>query len=400
VTPPKDAKYRNAKCPKNLAVKKLHDGGGLYLWVYPNGKKYWRLRYKADGKEKSLSLGVYPQTGLGAARARRDEAQRQRAAGTDPAVQRKAEKREKLQATENTFEAVAWEWFNTKTKKWVEGHAKDMRSRIKNDLIPILGSRRIDKIAPSDMRAVIAKMEERGAYDLCRRVLQMAAQVFQYGMATEKCPYDPTVGLNKMLTKQKARNMPSLPESELPGLLKSIAGYGKDTGEQQTRIGLQLLATTFVRTSELINATWDEFDIPGALWTIPETRMKAKRAHLVPLSRQALALLEELRPLSGYSRYILPGRNAAKTMSNNTLLFALYRMGYKARMSGHGFRSVASTILNESGQWSRDAVELQLAHSERDKTRAAYNKAQRIEERKRMMQWWADYLDSLQQSNA
>jgi integrase len=383
------------------SISKLHDGGGLYLWVHPDGKKYWRLRYKVDGKEKSLSLGVYPHTGLGAARARRDEAQRQRAAGTDPAVQRKAEKREKLLATENTFEAVAWEWFNTKTAKWVAGHTSDMRNRIKNDLLPILGSHRIDKIAPSDLRAVIAKMEARGAYDLCRRVLQMATQVFRYGMATEKCSSDPTVGLNKMLTKQKGRNMPSLPESELPGLLKAIAGYGADTGEQQTRIGLQLLATTFVRTSELINATWDEFDMAAALWTIPETRMKMRRAHLVPLSRQALALLEELRPLSGYSRYILPGRNAVKTMSNNTLLFALYRMGYKARMSGHGFRSVASTILNESGQWSRDAVELQLAHAERDKTRAAYNKAQRIEERKRMMQWWADYLDGLQtQSNA
>ena len=383
------------------SISKLHDGGGLYLWVHPDGKKYWRLRYKVDGKEKSLSLGVYPHTGLGAARARRDEAQRQRAAGTDPAVQRKAEKREKLLATENTFEAVAWEWFNTKTAKWVAGHTSDMRNRIKNDLLPILGSHRIDKIAPSDLRAVIAKMEARGAYDLCRRVLQMATQVFRYGMATEKCSSDPTVGLNKMLTKQKGRNMPSLPESELPGLLKAIAGYGADTGEQQTRIGLQLLATTFVRTSELINATWDEFDMAAALWTIPETRMKMRRAHLVPLSRQALALLEELRPLSGYSRYILPGRNAVKTMSNNTLLFALYRMGYKARMSGHGFRSVASTILNESGQWSRDAVELQLAHAERDKTRAAYNKAQRIEERKRMMQGWADYLDGLQtQSNA
>lgn len=388
-----DRECKGAKCPAGKKVVKLSDGGGLQLWVMPNESKYWRLRYWAANKEKLLALGCYPAISLSDARIRRDEAQRQRARGIDPAEKRREDKREALAATEYSFEYVAREWFDRKAKTWVSSHVYDMKRRLENDLLPVLGSRRIDKVTASDIREAIERMESRGAHDLCRRVLQMATQVFRYGMAVEKCQYDPTAGLSKILVRQVARNMPSLPASELPGLLRSIAGY-EAIGDRQTRIGLQLLANTFVRTSELINAEWSEFDIPAALWSIPESRMKMKRSHLVPLSRQTIALLEELKPITGYSKYILPGRNPLKPISNNCLLYALYRMGYRTRMSGHGFRSVASTVLNESGLWSPDAIELQLAHAERNDVRRAYNRAQRIDERTRMMRWWSDHLSS------
>ena len=389
-----DANCKNAQCPTGKKVVKLADGGGLQLWVMANKSKYWRLRYWADGKEKLLALGCYPSIGLSDARARRDESQRQRAQGVDPAAKRREDKREALAATEYSFERVAREWFTRKSATWVPSHVYDMGRRLENDLLPVLGSRRIDKVTASDIREAIERMESRGAHDLCRRVLQMATQVFRYAIAVEKCQHDPTVGLSKILVRQVARNMPSLPAKELPGLMRAISRY-EEIGDRQTRIGLQLLAHCFTRTTELIHATWDEFDIPASLWSIPELRMKMKRGHLVPLSPQVIALLEELRPITGFSKYILPSRNMSKPISNNTLLFGLYRMGYRTRMSGHGFRSVASTVLNESGLWSADAIELQLAHAERNAIRAVYNKAQRIGERTRMMHWWSDRLDAL-----
>lgn len=353
-----DRHCKNARCPAGKKIVKLSDGGGLQLWAMPNEAKYWRLRYWAGGKEKLLALGCYPAISLSDARVKRDEAQRQRAHGVDPAEKRREEKREALAATEYSFEHVAREWFERKSAtSWTPSHVYDMRRRLENDLLPVLGQRRIDKITPGDVREAIDRMESRGAHDLCRRVLQMATQVFRYAMAIERCQYDPTVGLNKILVRQVSRNMPSLPAKELPGLLRAIAGY-EATGDRLTRIGLQLLAHCFTRTTELIHAEWSEFDIPAALWSIPESRMKSRRAHLVPLSRQVIALLEELRPISGHSKFILPGRNQLKPISNNCLLFALYRLGYRARMSGHGFRAVASTILNESGLWTPDAVEL------------------------------------------
>jgi integrase len=388
-----DTKCRGAKCRADIAVTKLADGGGLYLWIFANGRKYWRLRYKVDGKEKLLALGVYPSISLSDARAKRDDAQKQRAHGVDPVAARRVVKRETLAATENNFERVAWEWFERKKIIWVESHTRDMRSRLVNDLLPVLSARRIDKITPTEVRAVIAQMEERGANDLARRVLQMASQVFRFGMATEKCQFDPTVGLNKIITPHITKNQPAVRPEELPALLAAIAKY-EAIGDRQTRIGLQLLAHTFVRTAELLGATWAEFDTDAALWTIPAERMKMRREHHVPLARQALALLEELRPITGHAKFLLPGRNPAKPISNNTLLFALYRLGYKDRMTGHGFRAVASTVLNEQG-FRPDVIEAQLAHAEANKVRAAYNRAQYMPERRAMMQHWADYLESL-----
>lgn len=389
-----DRECRNAKCPPGKRVVKLSDGRGMQLWIMPNGSKYWRLRYWHGSKEKLLALGVYPHITLKEARSKRDEAQRQRALGVDPGEKRRADKREALASTEGSFEAVARLWFDCKTETWVPSYVSDMRRRLENDLLPVLGSRRIDKIEAKEVREATALMEERGAFDLCRRVLQMATQVFRYGMATGKCTNDPTVGIRETLKRRAERHMPSLPARDLPALMAAIAGY-ETIGDRQTRIGLQLLAHCFTRTGELINAKWEEFDIDGAAWSIPAERMKEKRPHLVPLSKHVIALLKELKPLTGYSKFILPGRNFAKPISNNTLLFGLYRLGYKSRMSGHGFRSVASTVLNESGQWSSDAIELQLSHAEPNQVRGAYNRAQRIEERTRMMQWWSDYLDSL-----
>jgi integrase len=237
------------------------------------------------------------------------------------------------------------------------------------------------------------RIEARGSYDMAHRVLQMCGQVFRYGIATGRCSRNLSLDLRGALTPHVSKNQNAVRPEELPQLLRDINGY-EGTGDRQTRIAMQLLALTFVRTTELIGATWDEFDLDAKLWTIPAARMKMKAEHIVPLSRQTLRLLEELKPISGGSRYLLPGRNFGKPMSNNTILYALYRLGYQGRQSGHGFRAVASTILNESGLFQPDVIERQLAHCERNAVRGAYNRAEYLPERKRLMQWWADRLDA------
>jgi integrase len=234
----------------------------------------------------------------------------------------------------------------------------------------------------------------RGAYDLAHRVLQVCGQVFRYGVATGRCKRDPSPDLRGALTPHKKKNQAAVQPEELPELLRAIASYD-ETGNIQTRLALQLLALTFVRTSELIGAVWTEFDFDKAIWLIPAERMKMRTAHVVPLSGQSLNILLELKQIAGDSKYILPGRNPRKPVSNNTMLFALYRLGYKGRMTGHGFRAVASTVLNETGLFRSDVIELQLAHCERNEVRGAYNRAQYIEERKATMQWWGNYLEEV-----
>jgi integrase len=244
--------------------------------------------------------------------------------------------------------------------------------------------------------STVRKIEHRGAHDLAHRVLQVASQIFRYGVATGRCERDPAPDLRGALTPHKKRNQAAITPDELPDLLRAIDGYFPNLGDKLTALALRLLAMTFVRTGELIGATWDEFDLDSATWIVPAERMKMRTQHVVPLSRQAVALLRELHRIGGGSRYVFPGRNPDKSISNNTMLFALYRLGYKRRMTGHGFRAVASTLLNESG-FRPDVIERQLAHCERNDVRGAYNRAEYLPERRKMMQHWSDTLDAMTQ---
>ncbi|MEO6965535.1 MAG: integrase arm-type DNA-binding domain-containing protein [Acidobacteriaceae bacterium] len=388
----KNTEVLNAKCPKETSVKKFHDGDGLYLWVFPDGRKYWRMRFWQDGKEKLLAFGVYPALSLKDARAKRDAVRQQLATGLDPSAERRAEKHQRRVAAANSFEAVALEWYEKNAPTWVSSHAVDVKRRLDGNLFPALGKRPIGKIEAPELLQAIRKVEARGSYDLAHRVLQVAGQIFRYGIATGRCTRNLSADLRGALTPHQKRHQAAVKPEELAPLLQAIAGYDS-MGDQQTRIGLQLLTLTFVRTSELIGAEWTEFNLDKKLWTIPASRMKMRTEHVVPLSRQTLALLEELRPISSHSKYLFPGRNAAKTISKNTLLYALARIGYGGRQTGHGFRSIASTILNETGHFRGDVIERQLAHQERNAVRAAYNRSEYLPERTRMMQWWGDCLD-------
>lgn len=389
-----DADCRNAGSGEKKLVK-LHDGGGLYLWVYDDGTKYWRLRYWLSGKEKSLSLGVYGKgrVSLKDARKKRDEERKRLDAGLDPSAERQAEKIRKGQAADNSFEAVAREWYGKQLHTWVPGHATDVKRRLETNLYPSIGRRPIAEIEAPELLHAVRKIEERGAYDLAHRVLQVAGQVFRYGIATGRCQRDHSADLRGALTPHKAKHQAAVRPEGLPELMRAIATYDQ-IGDRQTQRALQLLALTFVRTKELIGAEWSEFDFDAALWIVPAARMKMKTEHVVPLSTQALAILEDLKALCGGSRFVFPGRNRDKPVSNNTMLFALYRLGYKGKMTGHGFRSIASTALNEMG-FRADVVERQLAHCERDEVRGAYNRAEYLPERKKMMQQWAEYLSAI-----
>lgn len=386
------AECKNANS-NGAGVRKLHDGDGLYLWVYLDGRKYWRLRYWQTDKEKSLSVGVYPKVTLSDARKKRDELRKQLQADLDPSAERKATNLRKKLANVNSFEAVALEWYNKQLHTWVEHHASDVKRRLESNIFPTLGKRPIDQINALELLEAIRKIEARGAYDLAHRVLQVCGQVFRYGIATGRCTRNLSTDLRGALTPHVKKHQSAVRPEELSDLLRAIAKYD-ETGDKQTRLALQMLAQTFVRTNELIGADWTEFDLDNALWIIPAGRMKMKTEHVVPLARQALAILGELKEISGGSRFVFPGRNRDKPISNNTMLFALYRMGYKGKMTGHGFRAVASTILNETG-FKPDVIERQLAHCERNEVRGAYNRAEYLPERKKMMQHWADYLDGL-----
>jgi integrase len=352
------------------------------------------MRYWQAGKEKSLSVGVYPQVSLSDARKKREELRKQLQADLDPSAERKASNLRKKLANVNCFEAVAREWYSRQMHIWVAHHASDVKRRLESNIFPTLGRRPIDQIDALELLETIRKIEARGAYDLAHRVLQVCGQVFRYGIATGRCTRNLSADLRGALTPHVARHQSAVRPEDLSDLLRTIASYD-EAGNKQTRYALQLLSQTFVRTSELIGAEWTEFDLDKGIWIIPAERMKMRTEHMVPLSRQALAILTKLKEIAGVSRFVFPGQSRGKSISNNTMLFALYRMGYKGRMTGHGFRAVASTILNESG-FQSDVIERQLAHCERNKVRGAYNRAEYLPDRKRMMQHWVDHLDRLE----
>lgn len=372
---------------------KLADERSLYLLITPAGGKLWRMDYRFEDKRKTLALGSYPDVNLKQARDRRDEARRQLADGIDPMSKRQEAKATRRAESINNFEAVAREWYKKQCSRWSKSHSSDVLRRLEVNLFKPLGGRPIAKIDAPELLKAIEVIENRGAHELAHRVLQVAGQVFRYGIVTSRCSRDPSADLKGALTPVQKTHQAAVKPEEMGDLIQAINRYDQ-VGTIQTKLGLQLLCLTFVRTSELIGAVWDEIDWSNALWMIPAARMKMKTDHHVPLAKQTIALLEQVQAIAGESRYLFPGVNPCKTMSNNTMLFALYRLGYKGKMTGHGFRAVASTILNEQG-YRADVIERQLAHTERNAVRAAYNRAEYLPERRKMMQDWADYIESL-----
>jgi len=383
-----DAKVRNAK-PKAKPYK-IADNEGLFLLVMPSGSKYWRLKYFFAGKEKLLALGVYPDVTLADARDRRGQARKALAAGQDPAEAKKENKRLAKLRSAHAFETVAREWFAKREHEWAPRSAKTTLARLEQHILPKLGDRPIAEITPPEVLAMARVPEEKGTLETARRVMQICGQVFMYAIATGRAERNPVPDLRGALKTPVVKHYAFLKAADLPAYLKRLDAYD---GDVPTKLALRLLLLTFVRTKELRGAQWTEIDWEKAEWRIPAERMKMKELHIIPLSKQVIAVLRELQNHSGNRQFIFPNQhNTATCMSENTMLYALYRMGYHSRTTGHGFRSTASTILNEHG-FRPDVIERQLAHSERDTVRAAYNHAQYLPERRQMMQWWADYLD-------
>src|SRR6266851_1390928 len=371
---------------------KLSDSRGLYLLVNPDGGKYWRLKYRFGGKEKLLALGVYPEVRGAEAREKRDDAKRILKAGSDPSEVRKAQKRATVIATSNTFESIAREWIEQQRNRWTSDHAARVLDSIESEVFPHLGGRPISTITAPELLAVLRKVESRGALETAQRVLQRSDSIFRYAVATGRAERSPAGDLRGALKAPKHKNRNALSAADLPEFLRKLEAYD---GHVQTKLAMRMQVLTWVRPGELRAAEWSEFDVGAGEWRIPAERMKMRQPHIVPLARQALEVLEQLRLLTGRGRFLFPNQsNARACMSENTILFALYRMGYHSRATGHGFRATASTILNEQG-WKADAIERQLAHKEPNKVRAAYHRSVYLDERRKMMQAWADYLDAL-----
>jgi integrase len=379
---------------------KMYDREGLFLLVNPSGSKLWRWRYRFDGKEKLMALGEYPVVGLAQARERHLAARKSLAAGCDPMAERKAEgeakqkeARARQREAENSFENIArkwWEWWSIgKSPR----HTDTVMRRLEADVFPAFGHKFIDAVTAADVRELMLKIERRDARDVAKRAHETTSQVFRFAIARDIASRNPAADFKPrdILAEAKTENRARVNAKELPELLAKMDDYN---GDAITRFAMKLMAYTFVRTSEEIEAPWTEFDLDEARWIIPAERMKMNTPHIVPLSRQALEVLRALKLLTGNGRLVFPGaNNRNKPMSNNTILYALYRLGYRDRMTGHGFRGLASTILNENG-FDESHIELQLAHMKRNKVAAAYNHAKYLKQRTTMMQWWADYLDA------
>ena len=376
--------------PKDKAYK-LTDGGGLYLLVSPSGGKWWRFDYRFQSKRKTLSMGVYPAISLKDARDRRDEAKKQLANGIDPAMVRKSQKHQQSQP--NTFEAVAREWHDKFKPGWSDTHASRLLRLLERDIFPWLGSMPVSDVSSPLLLQTIRRIETR-SLDTAHRAMQNCGQVFRYAIATGRQQNDPTHALKGAIPPIRDNHFASITHPEQIGpLLRAIEGY---KGEFITQSALRLGPLVFVRPGELRHAEWGEINLATGEWRIPSEKMKMGQPHIVPLARQSIVLLTDLQPLTGTGKYLFPRvRSSDRPISENTINAALRRLGYtKDEMTGHGFRSMASTLLNEQG-WNRDHIERQLAHAERNKIRAAYNYADYLPERRKMMQAWADYLDTL-----
>ena len=384
---------RNAK-PKDKPYK-LTDERGLYLLINPNGSKLWKLKYRAGGVEKKLSFGAYPDVSLADARDKREEARKQIAGDIDPGVLKQTAKRSKQALAENSFETIVREWHTKVSANWTEKYRNRIIVRFEQHVFPSLGKRPITDITASELLTVIRRVESQNIIETARRILRACNQVFYYAAITDRATNNPALNLSSVLAPAKTTHHASIINPiEIGNLLRAIDLY---EGLFSTKCALQLAPLLFVRPGELRRAEWSEFDFEKSEWHIPAHKMKMREKHIVPLSTQAVIILKKLQCYTGDGRYLFQSlRTKTRPMSENTINAALRRLGYTHdEITGHGFRSMASTLLNEQGSWNRDAIERQLAHSERNNVRAAYNYAEHLIERRRMMQHWADYLDEL-----
>ncbi len=375
--------------------KKLSDGHGLYLEVMPNGSKYWRLKYRFNGKEKRLAFGVYPEISLKQAREQRDQARKLLSSGTDPSENRKAKKASRQDRLANSFEVIAREWFAKQIHAWSPNHGERILRRLEKDIFPWMGRIPISEVKAPDLLLALRKIEERGALETAHRTLQNCGQVFRYAIVTGRAERDISSDLRGALSPVRKKHLSAITDPQDVGaLLRAIDSY---QGYFITKYALRLAPLVFVRPGELRQAEWSEIDLEKAEWNIPAEKMKMREAHLVPLSRQAVEILQDLYPQTHHCSYVFPSvRSNKRPMSNNSILAALRRMGYsKEEMTGHGFRAMARTLLDEILGVRPDFIEHQLAHSVRDPLGRAYNRTKHLAERKKMMQQWADYLDEL-----
>ncbi|WP_175786905.1 tyrosine-type recombinase/integrase [Burkholderia anthina] len=375
--------------------QKLFDGGGLFLLITPAGQRYWRLKYRYQGKEKLLALGVYPEVSLAKARKLRDEAREKLAENVDPSDAKKTVKRQALLEAANSFEQVAREWFDKQMTGLSKKHQDRTWNRLEADIFPWLGKRPVNAIEAPEILECLRRIEKRGAVETAGRVRWSCSQVFRYAIASGMAKHDPAEILKGALARPTAKPFPTITDpAEVGALLRALDGL---EASLVVMCAARLAPILFVRPGELRHAEWSEFDLDKAEWRIPAEKMKSRAMHLVPLPVQAIYILRELQPLTGNGKYVFPGeRTRERPMSENTINAALRRLGYaKDEFTGHSFRKIASTLLNESHLWHRDAIERQLAHGERDEVRAAYNYAEYLPERKKMMQWWADHLEQL-----
>ncbi|AKS24228.1 MAG: Putative phage integrase [Leptospirillum sp. Group II 'C75'] len=385
-----DTQIKNAK-PREKSYK-LSDGGGLHVLVTPNGSKLWRLKYRIGGIEKLLSIGKYPLISLKEARDKAFEAKKGLSSGVDPSQAKKAQKASASGA--DSFETIAREWIEKFSPNWSETHKRNVIRRLELNLFPWIGKRPISEIKAPELLTVLRRIEGRGALETAHRASQNCGQVFRYAVATGRAERDPTGDLRGAIPTAREKHLAAITDpAEVGVLLRAIDGY---SGGIVVKCALRLAPLVFVRPGELRHAEWSEINFDKHEWRIPAEKMKLRREHVVPLSRQAIEILNELHPLTGDEKYLFPSpRTSDRPMSENAVTAALRSLGYSGdQMTGHGFRSMASTLLNEQG-WNRDAIERQLAHGDPDKIRSAYNRADHLPERRRMMQAWADYLDEL-----
>ncbi|MEN8135451.1 MAG: tyrosine-type recombinase/integrase [Thermodesulfobacteriota bacterium] len=388
---------RNAKSKSK--PYKLNDGHGLYFHVATSGKKTWRYRYKIDGSESTFVMGEYPHMSLENARKERFAIQELVKAGINPAKQRRKTRQEtiekeaeKSKAKKNSFEQVALEWIEQQRERWTHNHANAVLATLRADAFPIIGDIPVDAIQPPQVLQVIRTIEKRGALEIASKVLQRMTAVLRYAIQTGKATYNPATEMRGVLKSRKVQHRAALLTDDLPEFLKKL-----DKGDLHitTKLALQFVILTAARSGEVRGATWEEIDFENRLWKIPAARMKMETPHTVPLSDQAIAILKQIGNLFGHEEFVFPGiRQQSKQLSENTLLYALYRLGYHSRATVHGFRATFSTIANECG-FDGDVIEKALAHEERNRVRAAYHRSEYLEQRRELMQWWANYLDEI-----
>ena len=393
-----DLNIKNATCPDGQKIKKYHDGAGLYLWCMADGARCWRYRYYLDGKERGMALGTYPKVSLADARKAVEVQRSILQSGTDPAQAKKKDKQADKLAKDDSFEAMAGEWYETRKHMWSVKYAADEWARLEQYVFPTMGKTPVIKIEAPDLIAALRKVQTSGATSSAFRVLATVRQILDFAINSGRLERNVAIGREGALKVHKPKNRAHVDVKEFPDLVKAIATYDQ-VGSKEVMFALQLISMIFTRANELLQAEWSEFDFDKALWEIPASRMKMEKPLLVPLAPQVVAILRELKAMHPNSKFILPGRDGKKGLSANALLGALDTLGYGKKQTVHGFRHIASTILNEARQgderlFDGDAVEAQLAHTSGG-TRGVYNKARYLPERRRIMCWWANYLDEI-----